>query len=452
MLKTGRGSPAGLLIYNDTRIPEQYRGLLYYPDVFRKLVRAYKVAPDGSDLQDHQRVRVHQERRSALPPLPDGDRAGRRDLRLRLADRLRRRRQALRRRHSTAASTASPGPARRTARHCPAAAWIAGRRFKRLPDDELVETLCAPGPDRPRRGPQGTGPPRSEGPRPRASEVRLRRARRRRPARRASACCPRTGTPDVEDLFRLLLNDESPDVRRLAVDGLGLQREAEGRPRLRGARPKCSATANPAVRRVAALAIGRLGGDGAGEIARERLPARRAGRRLPQGRLRPRASSDSASPASTRSCRWPPPATRSATSRSTRSSRLRTRPAADALPELLTQPAPDGRPARSRWCGRTRTTSSTRRSRSTRWWSTWRSGRTNRSRSFAAALEVFAVSGDANAAKAANIVFGLLEKPDDDMRYAAIQAVEDLRIPAQLPNSSRSFAIRPSANRSAPRP
>ena len=48
MLKTGRGSPAGLLIYNDTRLPEQYRGLLYYPDVFRKLVRAYKVAPDGA--------------------------------------------------------------------------------------------------------------------------------------------------------------------------------------------------------------------------------------------------------------------------------------------------------------------------------------------------------------------------------------------------------------------
>ena len=48
MLKTGRGSPAGLLIYHDTRIPEQYRGLLYYPDVFRKLIRAYKVAPDGA--------------------------------------------------------------------------------------------------------------------------------------------------------------------------------------------------------------------------------------------------------------------------------------------------------------------------------------------------------------------------------------------------------------------
>jgi putative membrane-bound dehydrogenase-like protein len=48
LLKTGRGSPAGLLIYNDTRFPEDYRGLLIYPDVFRKLIRAYKVEPTGS--------------------------------------------------------------------------------------------------------------------------------------------------------------------------------------------------------------------------------------------------------------------------------------------------------------------------------------------------------------------------------------------------------------------
>jgi len=51
MLKTGRGSPAGVLLYNDTQLPEQYRGLMYYPDVFRKLVRAYKLAPLGSSFQ-----------------------------------------------------------------------------------------------------------------------------------------------------------------------------------------------------------------------------------------------------------------------------------------------------------------------------------------------------------------------------------------------------------------
>jgi len=48
MLKTGRGAPAGMLIYNDTYLPEHYRGLMYYPDVFRKVIRAYGVEPAGS--------------------------------------------------------------------------------------------------------------------------------------------------------------------------------------------------------------------------------------------------------------------------------------------------------------------------------------------------------------------------------------------------------------------
>ncbi len=51
LLKTGRGAPAGLLIYNDTRFPEEYRGLLYYPDVFRKVIRAYAVKPKGASYE-----------------------------------------------------------------------------------------------------------------------------------------------------------------------------------------------------------------------------------------------------------------------------------------------------------------------------------------------------------------------------------------------------------------
>jgi putative membrane-bound dehydrogenase-like protein len=51
MLKTGRGAPAGLLIYNDTYLPHEYRGLLYYPDVFRRSIRAYKVEPDASTFE-----------------------------------------------------------------------------------------------------------------------------------------------------------------------------------------------------------------------------------------------------------------------------------------------------------------------------------------------------------------------------------------------------------------
>jgi putative membrane-bound dehydrogenase-like protein len=51
MLKTGRGAPAGVLLYHDTQLPPQYRGLMYYPDVFRKMIRAYRIAPKGSTFE-----------------------------------------------------------------------------------------------------------------------------------------------------------------------------------------------------------------------------------------------------------------------------------------------------------------------------------------------------------------------------------------------------------------
>lgn len=45
--KTGRGAPAGLAVYHGTAFPDRFRDLLIYPDVFRKLVRAYEVEPKG---------------------------------------------------------------------------------------------------------------------------------------------------------------------------------------------------------------------------------------------------------------------------------------------------------------------------------------------------------------------------------------------------------------------
>ncbi len=45
--KTGRGAPAGLAVYHGTAFPDRFRDLLIYPDVFRKLVRAYEVEPSG---------------------------------------------------------------------------------------------------------------------------------------------------------------------------------------------------------------------------------------------------------------------------------------------------------------------------------------------------------------------------------------------------------------------
>ena len=45
--KTGRGAPAGLTFYHGDALPERYRDLAIYPDVFRKLVRGYRLKPQG---------------------------------------------------------------------------------------------------------------------------------------------------------------------------------------------------------------------------------------------------------------------------------------------------------------------------------------------------------------------------------------------------------------------
>jgi putative membrane-bound dehydrogenase-like protein len=50
-LKTGRGAPAGLLVYQGDAFPAQFDGLLIYPDVYRKLVRAYRVAQRGASYE-----------------------------------------------------------------------------------------------------------------------------------------------------------------------------------------------------------------------------------------------------------------------------------------------------------------------------------------------------------------------------------------------------------------
>ena len=51
LLKTGRGAPAGLLIYQGTAFPEVFRGLLIYPDVYRMKVRAYEIRRTGSTFE-----------------------------------------------------------------------------------------------------------------------------------------------------------------------------------------------------------------------------------------------------------------------------------------------------------------------------------------------------------------------------------------------------------------
>lgn len=77
MIKTGRGAPAGLTIYQGVGFPEFFRGLLIYPDLFRKLVRAYRVEKAGSSFRVVEQFNLLSSREGLFRPTeavvgPDG--------------------------------------------------------------------------------------------------------------------------------------------------------------------------------------------------------------------------------------------------------------------------------------------------------------------------------------------------------------------------------------------
>jgi quinoprotein glucose dehydrogenase len=255
MIKTGRGSPAGLLIYHDTRMPVPYRGLQYYPDVFRRVVRAYKTAPVGSTFQITNEFEFFKSDDPLFRPCqmvtgPDGamyvcdwrtDSGG--------AGKLSGNGVNGRVYRIKWAGTADePGLPLR-----PMDSWA---KVRGLADGPLVDALGLPDlTDRiearkelVRRGAKARDLVLN---RYRAGEI------------TGDARLPAIGVltagwnADVEALFRALLTDASPDVRRLAADGLG----ANAAPRDEKA---CDALlaklgdANPSVRRSVALALGRL--------------------------------------------------------------------------------------------------------------------------------------------------------------------------------------------------
>lgn len=428
MLKTGRGSPAGLLIYHDTYIPEQYRGLLYYPDVFRKLVRAYKVAPDGSTFKISNEFEFFKSDDPLFRPCqmvtgPDGA--------IYVCD--------WRTNSGGAGKLSGDGQHGRVYRiiwngtkDAPAIprrgmdSWV---KIQRLPDDKLVEALMLPDlTDRVearkelvRRGPKSrdlvlrnlvSGGLDGDGRLP------------------AIGVLLAHWNKDVEDYCRLLLNDSSADVRRVVVDALGMHakpgdiRVAESLIRMLG-------DTQPAVRRVAALALGRVGGGGAASSLVNHYQAEnkadvflkdaylrgieRLGKPGIEALLSLAASGDKERDIAVDAFQG-----------------LRSREAAAALPELLLRP--DLKDEQRAALVRSFANYQFDPPLSLDPLVGYLARRPNEPIGvIRAALEVFSVSGDSNAAKAANIVFVLLEKPDDDMRYAAIKAVEDLRIAAAAP-------------------
>ncbi|MBY0526895.1 MAG: HEAT repeat domain-containing protein [Gemmataceae bacterium] len=262
MLKTGRGAPAGLLIYNDTRLPEQYQGLLYYPDVYRKLVRAYKVGKYGATFS----VTAEFEFMKSDDPLfrpcqmilgPDGamyicdwrtDSGGAGQL---AGDGLHGRIYRV----SWAGTEDEPAIAPRGMD-----SWA---KIARLTEADLLQTLGS----------------EDQSDRLRAQHELVKRGASLRPKllavvldieiplRKRIACLGALQSfwnEEVQAAFLRLLREGEPDLRRLAADGLSLNGKP-GDVTVESALIKVMGDQDPGARRAIALALGRLGSTGAAD-------------------------------------------------------------------------------------------------------------------------------------------------------------------------------------------
>jgi quinoprotein glucose dehydrogenase len=429
MVKTGRGSPAGLLIYNDTRLPEQYRNLMYYPDVFRKIIRAYKTAPDGSTFKITNEFEFMKSddplfRPNQMVTGPDGA--------IYICD--------WRTNSGGAGKLSGNGEHGRIYR----VTWVGTKDSPGLPrrgmdswakiqkqsDEDLLKTLATPD---------------------FSDRIEARKELTRRGAKTrdlvlkkfvsgsldgdsrlvAMGVLTANWNSDVEDLFRLLINDDSTDVRRLAVEGLAYNAKPKDN-RVYETLLKALADQNPAVRRVAALGIGRLGHDGSGEVLVNALRHdNEADAFLKDAYIRGIEKLGKPGIEAVLTL---------AQSGEEKSKdlavaiflALRTKPGADAIPELLMNPdvTADQREA----LVRSYTNYQTDPPISLDPLADYLAKRPNEPVNvLLAAVDTFAASGDALAPKATQLVLNLLNRPDEPTRISAIIAIESARMKDAAP-------------------
>jgi putative membrane-bound dehydrogenase-like protein len=250
VVKTGRGGPAGMAIYDSDRFPDFFRGLLIYPDMFQKNVRCYRVERKGSTFDVVEQFTLLESKNDSLfKPVqavvgPDGT--------IYLAD------------------LRSDGPGRQAGRiwrltwagtaENPALIPHAASRWSTIrqsSDDELLLLL-----DRPeleiRLRSLDELDRRGEKTRARVAEL----AKASKSPRTRASCllgASRAWNEAVEALAVQMLRDESMEVRRVAADVLS--REV-GQPLTEARRQRVDAALRlalrdeqPAVRRSAALAL-----------------------------------------------------------------------------------------------------------------------------------------------------------------------------------------------------
>jgi putative membrane-bound dehydrogenase-like protein len=263
LLKTGRGAPAGLLIYNDTRFPAKYRGLLYYPDVFRKLIRAYRVEPQGATFEVKEEFEFLRSNNPLFRPCqmvlgPDGamyvcdwrtDSGG--------AGRLWGDNKHGRIYRLSWAGTGKEEPAR------PLRGLDSWAKIARLKDADLLKKL----------------PNEDFSDRQRAQRELVRRGPKHRPALlkmladdeqplaariAALGALESFWNKDVAKAFCAVLEDSEPDLRRLAAEGLS-RNCARGDKAAGAALVEHLGDPEADVRRAAALAVGRIAAPGAAD-------------------------------------------------------------------------------------------------------------------------------------------------------------------------------------------
>jgi putative heme-binding domain-containing protein len=454
MLKTGRGSPAGLLIYHDTRLPEHYRGLQFYPDVFRKLVRAYKVRPAGATFEvthEFELIKVADPPATAagllakLNPTPEEKARAENAALFRPCQMVTGPDGAVyvcdwRTDSGGAGKLSGDGKNGRiyrltwagTTDHpaLPPRGMDSWAKIVRGSDADLVKALSAP----------------DFSDRLVARNELVRRGERvRKPVigkfisgsfsadgrLAAMGVLQSHWDEDVEDLFRLLLNDESADVRRLAADGLG-QNATRKCPDAHDALVKLMADDDPAVRRVAALAVARVGNDGTADALVNAWKAddgkdafltdaylrglEHLGRRGIDALLAVAESGDN----------------RDRDRVAVAFTALRTKPAADALLRLIANPhlLPGQRADLVRSYANYQFDPPL----SFEPLADFLAGRPAEAPAVqVAALEVFAGTGAAAGPKAGRYVVARLDAADDEVRAAAVRAVEEARLAAGVP-------------------
>jgi putative membrane-bound dehydrogenase-like protein len=260
LLKTGRGSPAGLLIYNDTYLPENYRGLLFYPDVFRKLIRAYRVEKKGASFVVAEEFEFMKSDDPLFRPCqmvlgPDGamyivdwrtDSGG--------AGRLWGDGEHGRIYRVTWGGTKeTPAIATR-----PMDSWA---KIIKLDDDELLKKLGSDDMSD-RTVAQREVVRRGEKQRPALLKVMLDGDQPKVARVAALGALQSFWNKDVQEAFLSVLKHGDSDLKRLAADGLALNAK-KGDDDLHVALQQALADHEPEVRRSAALAMSRVAGDGA---------------------------------------------------------------------------------------------------------------------------------------------------------------------------------------------